>query len=205
MNVDLLKSMKKKYIQILVVFWLLFTGASVFWYLHSMTAHRTNLPTIGIVPQFTLTAQDHRTVQTNDLEGKVTIADFIFTSCAGPCPIMSATMSEMQEKIARKRKIQFVSFSVDPETDSPDVLASYAAQYHADPARWTFLTGSKDKIFHLTREGFHLAVEADSNAVTHSTKFILIDKKAVIRGYYDSDEREAVEKLLADADALEGE
>ena len=116
--------------------------------------------------------------------------------------MMTAQMSQFQTSLANDPTIKLLSFSVDPETDTPDVLTAYGKKFGANANKWTFLTGSKTDIYNLTRLGFHLTVEADSNAVTHSTKFVLIDKKALIRGYYDSSDDTTGERLLEDARTL---
>jgi protein SCO1/2 len=160
------------------------------------------LPVFGPAPEFSLISQDKRPVTREDYKGSVVIADFIFTECAGPCPLMSAEMSEFQNSLASDPSIKLLSFSVDPETDTPEVLKDYGQRFHANFDKWTFLTGDKVSIYNLTRSGFHLTVEADSNAVTHSTKYVLIDKKSMIRGYYDSGDKVSTDKLLHDARML---
>lgn len=157
------------------------------------------LPGFGKVPEFHLISEDGRSFQTKDLRGHVTIADFIFTSCAGPCPLMSAQMQDFQSKIGPNDGIKLLSFSVDPETDTPDVLLDYAHRFSAVKDKWTFLTGSKSDMYMLTRKGFLLSIEADSDAISHSTKFVLIDKSATIRGYYDSGDDSTSVLLLRDA------
>ena len=161
-----------------------------------------SLSLLGEIPAFSLTTQAESTFTRNDLLGRVTIADFIFTTCAGPCPLMSATMQTMQSQLKSDDHISLLSFSVDPETDTPPVLREYADRFGADSTRWTFLTGNKSDILSLIRNGFHLSVEADSEAIFHSTKFVLIDKEARIRGYYDSGEDSTVATLLRDAAGL---
>lgn len=164
------------------------------------------LPALNPVPAFTMIAEDHRTVTAADLRGKISIVDFIFTSCQGPCPMMTSTLVGLQSRIPAEKNIHFYSFSVDPETDTPEVLAEYGKTYHADFHRWSFLNGSRDSLQNLIRYGFRLAVEnPDSGDIIHSTKFVLIDKNGTIRGYYDSDETSAVERLTTDALELEAE
>jgi protein SCO1/2 len=190
---------KRKLIIVLASF-ALFLIAGQYWYF--MSTYHPPMPVYGAMPVFSLTAEDRRTVTPREFYGKVVIADFIFTTCAGPCPIMSGHMAEMQQDLADDRDIRLVSFTVDPEHDTPDVLAQYASLYGAKKDRWTFLTGDKHKILDMIRNDFHLAVSNDSNAIAHSTKFVLIDKHSNIRGYYDSDETDSMNKLLADAKRL---
>ena len=167
------------------------------------------LPRLSVVPDFTLTERSGEKLPLNDLKGKVWIADFIFTNCGGSCPIMSSTMANFQEQLKDVKNILLVSFSVDPERDTPDVLKEYANLYKASPSRWLFLTGEKDKINYLTREGFHLAIASDSSSATepiiHSTMFVLVDREGVIRGYYDSSDEKILNKLLDDARRLAAE
>jgi protein SCO1/2 len=144
------------------------------------------LPVYATLPPFTLTTERESTFGKPDLLGRVTIADFIFTSCAGPCPMMSGHMQELQKTFSNDADVRLVSFSVDPETDGPQVLQEYGGRFHAQAGRWTFLTGDKQRIYGLIRDGFLLPVADDSNAIAHSTKFVLIDRSAAIRGYYDS-------------------
>jgi protein SCO1/2 len=117
-------------------------------------------------------------------------------------------MAKLQEEFAGKPDLQLVSFSVDPERDTPEALTTYAARYRADTKRWYFLTGQRDRILRLVQEGFHLAVAAlpdgsePSGTIPHSPRFVLIDKQARIRGYYDSRELEAFVRLKNDIETL---
>ena len=169
----------------------------------------SSLPRIGIVPDITLTERSGRKLPLSDLKGRVWIADFIFTNCGGSCPIMSSTMASLQEQLKNINNIVLVSFTVDPERDSPQTLSEYAELYGASPSRWLFLTGEKEKLNYLTHDGFHLAVAADSGStvepIVHSTLFALVDKQGVIRGYYYSTDEKALEKIVADARWLASE
>jgi|SRR6267378_2893212 len=196
----------RKQILLLTIFGIPFTlGMFIvgYWYLTTRIEKKILLPSFGAVPEFRLTSQDGVALSRESLLGKVTIADFIFTECAGACPLMSAKMKELQETFRLDPRTRLFSFSVDPETDTPDVLRQYARQYDAVPGKWFFLTGERKAIDRLTREGFHLAtgVDADS-AIIHSQKFVLIDHHATIRGYYDSDDSDAVNNLVRDARIL---
>ncbi len=162
----------------------------------------------GSVPDFSLTERDGTGVSLGQLRGKVWVADFIYTSCADTCPLQTAMMAKLQEEFAGKADLQLVSFTVDPERDTPEALASYAARYRADPKRWYFLTGQRGQILKLVQDGFHLAVAALPGAsepdgtIAHSPRFVLIDRQARIRGYYDSRELEAFVRLKNDIETL---
>jgi protein SCO1 len=165
---------------------------------HSEISH------FGAVPPFTLTNQDGRTFGSADLAGKIWIADFIYSTCPGPCPMISSRMSEMQKPL-EKTDVHFVSFTVDPETDTPARLRQYADRLHARPGRWDFLTGPKATIYELSIRGFKLAASADGGErgqPIHSTRMILVDREGQIRGYYDATEADAVTRLLADTNRL---
>jgi protein SCO1/2 len=165
---------------------------------------RRSLESFGAVPSFQLTNQDGRPFGTAQLAGKIWIADFIFTSCPGPCPIISTRMSELQKPL-RQTDVHLVSFTVDPAKDSPEVLRGYADKLQAEPGRWDFLTGPMPALYDISRNGFKLAVaeSGDEPGVpVHSTRLVLVDRKGVIRGYYDVLAPDGVNKILADASHL---
>ncbi len=162
----------------------------------------------GAVPDFSLTERNGSTINLTQLHGKIWVADFIYTSCTDTCPLQTAMMAKLQEKYADKPNVQLVSFSVDPERDTPQALTVYAEKYQSDPKRWFFLTGQRNRIISLVQEGFHLAVAAipddkdPSGTIPHSSRFVLVDKSGRIRGYYDSRELEAFVRLKNDIDTL---
>ena len=158
----------------------------------------------GSVPSFELTNQDGQPFGSAQLAGKIWIADFVYTTCPGPCPMISSRMSDLQKPL-EKTDVRLVSFSVDPEKDTPQVLRSYAERLQADPGRWDFLTGPKSAIYKLSHDGFKLAVSDGSDAQgipVHSTRMALVDRHGEIRGYYEATEADAVTKLLADTSHL---
>lgn len=158
-------------------------------------------PVYGLVPAFSLTDQHARPLTTADLAGRVWIADFIFTSCAGQCLLMSDQMANLQRTFRHEEGIRFVSFSIDPDHDTPAALAAYAQQYGAD-SRWRLVTGDRAAITALCRDGFHLAVGAGTSArepIAHSVRLILVDRAGRIRGYYDATQAGAMARLRHDA------
>lgn len=182
------------------------TAGLLFWLRQAQVQQLTNrtISSYGTLPSFGLVNQDAQPFGSAQLAGKIWIADFIFTSCPGPCPIISSRMSELQKPL-EKTDVHLVSFTVDPEKDTPEVLRAYADKLRAQSARWDFLTGPRDEIYALTRDGFKLAVSDGSEekgTPVHSTRFVLIDRRGVIRGYYDALAPDAVTKLLADANHL---
>jgi protein SCO1/2 len=157
------------------------------------------------VPLFALTDQQNRAVTGETLRGRVWVADFIFTSCAGQCPLMSEAMRALQEAFADEPQLSFVSFSVDPSRDTPERLAIYAVRYGAD-ARWTLLTGAREAIQRLCVQGFRLAFddqpEVAQEPILHSVRFVLVDRTGQIRGYYDATEAQAMARLRQDVTRL---
>lgn len=158
----------------------------------------SGLPTLGDVPAFTLTNQEgQKFVSTDALANKVWVADFIFTTCHGPCPRMTAQMHRLQEQTREFTDVELVSFTVDPATDTPEVLAAYARQFKADPEHWTFLTGPAEALNQLSFDTFHLG-NVGGGKLDHSTRFVLIDRKGKIRGYYDTTDATALPQLVED-------
>jgi len=151
---------------------------------------RADAPKVyGEVPDFELVERSGRKVSLADLRGRVWVADFFFVNCSGPCPVMSRRMQHLQAELLRDRmdKVLCVSFSVDPDNDTPAALREYAEQRYADPQRWLFLTGDRKTLRRLAGEGFRLGAEEaadDPDRIMHSTRFVLVDRKGRIRGYY---------------------
>jgi len=153
------------------------------------------LPILAEIPPFTLTNQNGEVFHSAQLSGHVWVADFIFTNCPGACLRMSHQMSLVQAGSTAR----MVSFSVDPDRDTPPVLAAYAKRYKADPARWHFLTGARPAL-DAVGEAFLLG----KISLDHSSRFALVDRQMFVRGSYQTDEPGAVERLLKDIKRLEG-
>jgi protein SCO1/2 len=119
-------------------------------------------------------------------------------------------MREVQEDFKNEKDLRLVSMTVDPTRDTPEVLSEYAKRFSADPGRWLFLTGEKETIYKFAQEGFHLGAleiphekRPESGAThTHSSRFVLVDREAQIRGYYVSTEAEAMKRLRRDLKIL---
>ena len=165
-----------------------------------------DLPVYGTIPDFQLTEKDGSIVGLKDLKGKIWVADFIFTRCSGICPMMSSHMKLLQNEFKDRTDIALVSFSVDPEHDTPAALKEYARRFSADSKQWLFLTGDKTKLHELSQQHFHLGVSnipaaertAPDQTVEHSSKFVLVDTTGRIRGYYSSEEPDFQSQLLHD-------
>jgi cytochrome oxidase Cu insertion factor (SCO1/SenC/PrrC family) len=168
------------------------------------TLRHRRVSSYGPAPTFELTNQDGQLFGSQQLRGKIWIADFIYTNCPGPCPIISMRMSELQKPL-EKTDVHLVSFTVDPARDTPDVLRAYGKSLHARTGRWDFLTGPQSAIYNISRNGFKLAAtngSGEKGVPVHSTRMVLVDRHGQIRGYYDAIEADAMTKLLADTNHL---
>jgi protein SCO1/2 len=168
------------------------------------------LPVLGTLPAFALTDQESRSFGSADLRGTVWVAGFIFTRCPTICPAITTTMGRMQHRArGLGQDFRLVSFSVDPQYDTPERLAAYASQHRASPRSWKFLTGSFDQVKQTVVDGLKIAMadrapggEQDFASVMHGTHFVLVDRDGRIRGYYDSSDPGVVDRVLADAAML---
>jgi protein SCO1/2 len=155
---------------------------------------REPLPVLGAVAPFELTEHTGRPFDSRTLDGKVWVADFIFTHCDGPCPRMSAQMRQVQDRLRDVPDVQFVSFTVDPARDTPAVLAAYAERHGAREGVWHFLTGTVDQLHELCRYQFKLG-NIDGKNLEHSTRFVLVDRQRRIRGYYGTFDEDMVSQV----------
>ena len=160
------------------------------------------LPVIRAVPEFSLTDQNGQTVTSAGLRGKIWIADFIFTRCAGPCPLMTARMLEMQKALVKTPEVKLVSVTVDPEYDTPEVLKAYAEANFADPERWKFLTGDKVVIEKLVTEGFMQHLSEEGGEPVHGTMFLIVDGNGMVRSARMLEDPELIPKVLTDTGNL---
>lgn len=142
------------------------------------------LPVLGEVPDFSLTRESGTLVSKKDLEGRVWIANFIYGGCGEACPMLSFKMGELQKTCGQFSPAPWlVSFTVDPDADTPERLSEYARRYGADHERWMFLTGDAQVIHKTLTDGFKV-----SAGLFHSNKVALVDRRGRIRGYYEMDD-----------------
>jgi protein SCO1 len=159
------------------------------------------------VPDFTFTERSGNNINRADLAGKVWVADFFYTTCPGPCPLLSSRLSTTQEKLGNRADVRLVSISLDPAKDTPEVLQQYAERFKAGP-NWLFLTGDKATTYSLVQTGFKLAIAEERNnpePITHSTKLVLIDREGWVRGFYEGVGQDQTDQLIKDVDKLLGE
>jgi protein SCO1/2 len=152
------------------------------------------------VEDFTYTDQDGEKFSLAHLRGKVWVADFIFTNCSTVCPPMTANMAKLKELVEKEKlDVHFVSFSVDPEVDTPDRLKEYGKKFTDDLSNWTFLTGySQEEIIRMVRNSFKAIVEKEegNNQVGHATYFYLVDQEGKIVRYYKGEKDVPYEEIV---------
>lgn len=164
----------------------------------------SNLEKISQVPAFQLTDQAGKSITLEDLKGKIWAANFIFTRCKGPCPITVLRMQDLNTKLKKVRgNVELVTFTVDPEYDTPDILKAFSVPLGADPASWKFLTGTPEAIQKIVVTGLlqPIAKEPDGTPA-HSSRIVLVDGEGWLRGYHDGLDPEAVQKLMVDIGEL---
>jgi protein SCO1/2 len=169
------------------------------------SGYSTPLRAIKQVPEFQLTERSGKPFGLADLKGKVWIADFMYSTCPGPCPMMSSRLSELQDTLFRFDDVRFVSITTNPQVDTPEVLRGYAEKFHASTNKWLFLTGDKARIYELGNKGFLLSVaelKDGTEPVVHSTKLALVDRTGMIRGYYSTEGEGNREKIIRDVETL---
>lgn len=176
------------------------------------------LKTFGTVPDFTLTERSGQQVSLADLKGKVWVVQFFYTGCRDICPLIVPQMGLLHLEYLNdpqfRSEVHFVSITVDPERDTPKTLAKFAERFSADPELWLFLTGDKAAIYRLAQKGFKLGIGEQENPpevkqktgaekdILHSSRLILVDRKAQIRGYYSGIDAEAMVRLRRDLKKL---
>lgn len=171
------------------------------------------LPVLFEVAPFALTNQAGRLVATEELRGKVWLADVIFTRCAGPCPRMSGLMADLQKAVPGTAPVRFVSLTTDPEHDTPEVLARYARRFGADLSRWQFLTGTAGQVKQAAVTSLKFTAlpkdegkqESSTDLFIHSTVFVLVDKRGQVRGVFEADDPGARERILSAVELLVAE
>ncbi len=164
------------------------------------------LPVLAQVPDFELLSENNTPFGSKDLKGRVYLANFVFSRCPTACPKMLTELEKIQKRVrGTGKKVAMVTFTVDPEFDTPQVLFKLARDRKANPHVWTFLTGpNKDDLFKLYRDGFKVGVEKDPKNlfdIAHSEKIVLVDSDNRVRGYYAFEEH-SINQLMIDVGLL---
>lgn len=208
--------------------WLLFAALALAIPVGALLAPRARhaaLPDLGALPDFSLTDQRGQPFRSANLRGRVWLADFVFTSCADVCPLLTQKMRSLQDRLTPEEQagaIGLLSLTVDPERDTPEKLAAYARTFGAREGTWSFLTGPQADVERAVVKGFRIAMQkvpldpaqaaaaagesaADVHAqafdILHGAKFVLVDARGHLRGYYDAD-GPGLDRMLRDARQL---
>lgn len=182
---------------------------AIAWPLWSAQHRRLDLPDLGVLPDFTLTDQTGAAITPRELEGKVVVANFIFTRCDNACPVATLKMTRLQDDTADVADdLKLLSFSVDPTYDTPPRLAEYATRFRADTARWRFVTGDHTAVKKVVEDALYISMDqvgtqpSGQPNIVHQPHFALIDRHRHIRGFYDSTDPVRLETLRRDAREL---
>jgi protein SCO1/2 len=191
------------------LFWaaavLMLAGWPLVWSLRTPLAPPP--PVLGAMPAFTLTDASGRSFGSGDLAGRAWVASFVFTRCPTVCPRITARMARIQDRVrSLEPALHLVSFSVDPEYDTPARLAEYARAHGASPRMWTFLTGPADAVRATVERGLRVSMgdaepggSASPETLSHGTHLVLVDGAGRIRGYYDPEAADVVDRVVRDA------
>ncbi len=162
-----------------------------------------DLPVLYAVEDFSFTDQHGANFTSTSVAGKIWVGYVFFTACPGQCPIMTTSMRTVTEAFLEAEDVFFAGFSVDPETDTPERLTQYAAQYKFNNPRWHLLTGPVEQVEAVAVESFRLGSVEEPEM--HSEKFVLVDGAGNIRNYYDGTDDAEVATLIADIKRLQAE
>lgn len=163
--------------------------------------------TIG---EFSFQNQYNRTITNIDVDGKVYVAEYFFTTCKSICPVMNKQMQRVYEEYRNEDDFAILSYSVDPETDTVEQMKRYADDHGVeDDGTWHFLTGDKDQLYQLARKSYFVLKPAEAQNLgdagsdfIHTNNFVLVDRKSRIRGYYDGTNPKEVDQLIHDIEHL---
>ncbi len=149
-----------------------------------------DVPVLGQLPEFSLVDQNAEAFDRDTMEGNLWVSAFVFTHCRSTCPRITAHMKGLQSRLSDVSSAHFVSVSVDPRNDTPEVIKAYMTKNELDESNWRFVTGDEESIRHVVVDGFRVGLgDADSKAagaedIMHSNSFVLVDDNARVRGYY---------------------
>ncbi len=190
--------MKKKFILTVIVLTLVLFGIFTA-YSFKKEIERPKLPVLGQVKPFSLTDSQGQPFYSQQLENKVWIVNFFFTTCGDVCPMMSKHMASLSRSFELVPAVFLLSITVNPDYDSPEILSKYALKYQAQK-NWYFLTGPYEKIKEISVGTFKLG--SVEEPIFHSTYFSLVDRHGYIRGFYDGTDQKAINKLFKDVAEL---
>ncbi len=198
---------------VLVGFFILLSAAFMAYYFYQHKNRPQTLPTIGnpghVIDTFSFTAQDGRTVTRADVQGKVLVVEYFFTTCRGICPKMNDNMATVYAAFRGTDDVKILSHTVDPRKDTVGAMQAYAQRFEADPAQWMFLTGDKTALYDKARHSYLISAMENDSATSiddqfiHEKHFVLVDRGGHLRGrFYDGTDAGQVRQLIGDVKTL---
>jgi protein SCO1/2 len=164
---------------------------------------------VSMIGDFSLLNQNGETFTLDDVKGKVFVAEYFFTTCGTICPKMTEQMTRVQKKFKGNDAFKILSFTVNPEYDTVEIMNAYAEKHNAVEGQWHFLTGSKKELYSLARNSFFVLKPAEAanlgdagSDFIHTNNFVLVDQELRIRGYYDGTSISEVNELMVDIQIL---
>lgn len=215
--------------RVLLTFIVLVIGIFTAYYLTKQSMEQKQLPVIqprdvnaeminpelahiGIghrIGKFEFLNQNGEKITHEDVQGKIFVAEYFFTTCLTICPVMTEEMKRVQERFKGNQDVKILSFTVDPEQDDVEVMKAYAENHNAVAGQWHFLTGPKEDLYSLARNSFFVLKPAEAKNLgdagsdfIHTNNFVLVDREMRIRGYYDGTSTEDINVLMDDIDLL---
>ncbi len=194
--------MKKKLLWI-GGFFIVLMAAFYFFLFAGTDYYKAKLPVLNYVQNFSFTDQNGKQLTQKNVEGKVYVAEYFFTTCKGICPKMNANMKTVYDKFKNESDFAIISHTCMPETDSVSLMKAYSQKMGADSSNWHFVTGSKDSLYKMARESYLLDNEKNNSMnikdqFIHTQFFALVDKEGRVRGVYDGLKNDELEKLARD-------
>ncbi len=164
------------------------------------------------VQKFSFIDQNNQTITDETVKGKIWVAEYFFTTCKSICPIMNQEMMKVQKAFKDDQDVKILSFTVDPEVDTPAQLKTYAKEHHSQDGQWYFITGKKEELYAFARQSIFVLKPAEAanlgdagSDFIHTNNFVLVDWEGKIRGYYDGTKSKEVTQLIADIQLLKKE
>lgn len=199
------KSGRKTTAFLLIFFFLLSAAFMAFYYKQTRERPANNtLPFIGKVGPFSFTSQEGKIITEKDVDGKVRVVEYFFTTCKGICPKMNESMARVYEQYRYNNDVLLMSHTVDPKNDTAQAMMAYSQKFNADPKHWLFLTGDKQQLYNMARYSYLISAQDDTTGIAidkdfiHDNHFVLVDEENNVRGFYDGLQKNEVDKLIKD-------
>lgn len=176
---------------------------------HFLNSHEAENLIDHTIANFSMTDQHNKTISQKDIEDKIHIANFFFTSCGSICPKMTNNLIAFQDEFKNENDIVLLSYSVTPWQDSVPALKNFAEKYKITASNWHLLTGSKKEIYQLARQSYfaeeNIGFTKDTSEFMHTEHLLLVDKNKKIRGIYNATLQLEIQQLMKDVHTLKNE